>query len=87
MNQKLLDEALRAAARIAAARGIDIDQAALARAVLAVIGTCNGQNDPEEIEDALELLGPQSISFSARTQTFLSAMASAAVSAGRSDNA
>ncbi len=43
---------------MAADRGIEIDQAALARAVLAVTGSCNGQDDPEEIaEGALELLG------------------------------
>jgi hypothetical protein len=58
MNQKLIDEAISAAVRMAADRGIDLDRAALMRAVLAVTGTCNGQDDPEEIaEDALELLG------------------------------
>lgn len=58
MNQKLLDEAVRAAARMAAERRLDIDQFALTSAVLTVIGTCYGQDDPEEIaEDALELLG------------------------------
>jgi hypothetical protein len=58
MNQKLLDEAVRAAARMAAERRLDIDQFALTSAVLTVIGTCNGQDDPEEIaEDTLELLG------------------------------
>lgn len=58
MNQDLIDEAIRAAARIAADRGIDVDQAALKRAVLAVTGACNGQDEPEEIaEDALEVLG------------------------------
>ena len=58
MNQNLTDEALRVAVRMAADRGIDIDQAALLRALLAVVGACNGQDDPEEIaEHALELLG------------------------------
>jgi hypothetical protein len=58
MNQDLIDKTIRAAARMAANRGIDIDQAALTHAVLTVTGTCNGQDDPEEIaEDALELLG------------------------------
>ncbi len=58
MDQKSLDGAFVAAARLAADRGIVLDQAALTRAVFAVVGTCNGQNDPEEIaEDALELLG------------------------------
>ncbi len=58
MNQDLIDGAIRAATRIAADDGIDLDQAALMRAVLAVTGACNGQDDPEEIaEDALELLG------------------------------
>ncbi len=58
MNQKLTDEAISAAVRMAADRGIDVDQEALMHAVLAVTGTCNGQDDPEEIaEDALELLG------------------------------
>jgi hypothetical protein len=46
---------------MAADRGIDLDQTALIPAVLAVIGTSNGQDDPEEIaEDALELrVGPK----------------------------
>jgi hypothetical protein len=58
MNQELIDEAVRSAVRMAADRGINLDHAALMRAVLAVTGTCNGQDDPEEIaEDALELLG------------------------------
>lgn len=58
MNQDLLDEAFRAAVRMAADRGIDLDQAALMRALLAVTGVCNGQDNPDEIaEDALELLG------------------------------
>ncbi|MGE5389133.1 MAG: hypothetical protein ACM3NE_09605 [Hyphomicrobiales bacterium] len=58
VNQKLTGEAIRAAVRMAADRGIDVDEDALVRAVLAVTGTCNGQDDPEEIaEDALELLG------------------------------
>jgi hypothetical protein len=58
VNQKLTGEAVRAAVRMAADRGIDVDEDALVRAVLAVTGTCNGQDDPEEIaEDALELLG------------------------------
>jgi hypothetical protein len=43
---------------MAADRGIDIDQTELMRAVLAVTGTCNGQDDPEEVaDDALQLLG------------------------------
>jgi len=58
MKRELIDEAVRAAARMAADRGIDLDQTALIPAVLAVIGTSNGQDDPEEIaEDALELMG------------------------------
>lgn len=58
MNQNLIDEAASAAVRMAADRGIDVDEEALMGAVLAVVGTCNGQDDPEEIaEDALELLG------------------------------
>lgn len=58
MNQDLIDEALCAAVRMAADRGKDLDQDALRRAVVSVIGTCNGQDDPEEIaEEALELLG------------------------------
>lgn len=58
MNQGLIDAAMDAATRMAADRGIDLDQAALVRAVLAVTGACNGQDDPEEIaEDALELMG------------------------------
>ena len=58
MNQKITGEAIRAAVRMAADRGVVFDEAPLMRAVLAVTGTCNGQDDPEEIaEDALELLG------------------------------
>lgn len=58
MNKNLIDAAIDAATRMAVDRGIDIDQAALTRAVLAVTGSCNGQDDPEEIaEGALELLG------------------------------
>ncbi len=58
MNQDLIDEAVSVAAQMAADRRVDVDQTALTRAVLAVIGTCNGQSDPQEIaEDALELLG------------------------------
>jgi hypothetical protein len=58
MDQDLIDKAVSVANRMAAARGIDIDHAALKRSVLAVIGTRNGQNNPDEIaEDALELLG------------------------------
>jgi hypothetical protein len=61
MKRELIDDAVRAAARMAADRGIDLDQTALIPAVLAVIGTSNGQDDPEEIaEDALELrVGPK----------------------------
>ncbi len=58
MNQDLIDAGIRAATRMAADRGIDLDQAALMRAVIAVTGARNGQDEPEEIaEDALELMG------------------------------
>jgi hypothetical protein len=58
MKRELIDEAVRAAARMAADRGIDLDQSALIPAVCAVIATSNGQDDPEAIaEDALELMG------------------------------
>jgi hypothetical protein len=58
MKQELIDEAICAATRMAADRGIDLDQAELMRAVIAVTGACNGQDEPEEsAEDALELLG------------------------------
>ncbi len=58
MKQDLIDEAVHCAVRMAGDRGINVDHAALMHAVLAVTGTCNGQDDPEEIaEDALELLG------------------------------
>ncbi len=58
MNHDLIDGAIRAATRMAADRRINLDQAALMRAVLAVTGACNEQDDPEEIAgDALELLG------------------------------
>jgi hypothetical protein len=57
MNQDLLDEALQVATRMAADRGIDIDQAELIRALRAVAGEGEGQDAPDEIaEDALELL-------------------------------
>ncbi len=58
MHQDLIDEAFRAANRMAADRGISLDGTALMRAVLAVAGEGEGQNEPEEIaEDAMELLG------------------------------
>ncbi len=58
MNKDLINEAIRTATRMAADRGIEIDQAELTRAVDAVTGACNGQDDPEEIaENALEVLG------------------------------
>ena len=58
MNQALIDEALRVANQMAADRGLQIDPAALAQAVLAVIGERDGQDEPHEIaEDALDLLG------------------------------
>lgn len=58
MNQDQLDEAFRVAVRMAADRGMDADRETLLRAVLAVAGEGNGQNEPSEIaEDALELLG------------------------------
>jgi hypothetical protein len=58
MNQDLIDETLRIASQMAADRGIQIDQASLMQAILAVVGDRNGQDEPHEIaEDALELLG------------------------------
>lgn len=58
MNQDLLDEALRVATRMAADRGIDLDRAELMQALIAVAGTGDGQDEPDEIaEDALDLLG------------------------------
>ena len=58
MHQDLIDEAFRAANRMAADRGISLDRTALMRAVLAVAGEGDGQDGPEEIaEDAMELLG------------------------------
>jgi hypothetical protein len=58
VNQKLTAEAIRAAVRMAVDRRIVVDEEALTRAVLAVTGTCNGQDEPEEIaDDALQLLG------------------------------
>ncbi len=58
MRQDLIDEAFRAANRMAADRGINLDPAVLMRAVLAVAGEGHGQDGPEEIaEDAIELLG------------------------------
>ena len=58
MNQDLIDEAFRVATRMAADRDIQIDQTALAKALIAVAGERDGQEDPHEIaEGALELLG------------------------------
>ncbi|MDP3552809.1 hypothetical protein [Methylocystis sp.] len=58
MHQDLIDEAFRTANRMAADRGISLDRNSLMRAVLAVAGEGEGQNEPEEIaEDAMELLG------------------------------
>ena len=58
MNRKMIDKALHAANRMAADRGIELEQDALMRALIAVTGDSNGQDDPEEIaEGALELLG------------------------------
>lgn len=58
MDQDLLDEAFRVATRMAADRGIDLDRAELMQALIAVAGTGNGQDEPDEIaEDALELMG------------------------------
>lgn len=58
MHQDLIDEAFRAANRMAADRGISLDGTALMRAVLAVAGEGDGQDGPEEIaEGAMELLG------------------------------
>jgi hypothetical protein len=58
MNRDLIDKALLVAVRMAADRGIEVDRDALMKALVAVAGEGNGQDDPEEIaEDALELLG------------------------------
>lgn len=58
MHQNLIDEVFRAANRMAADRGISVDRTVLMRAVLAVAGEGDGQDEPEEIaEDAMELLG------------------------------
>jgi hypothetical protein len=60
MNQDLINEALRIANEMAANRGIQIDEGALTKAVTAVIGERDGQDEPHEIaEDALELLGKE----------------------------
>ncbi len=74
MHQDLIDEAFRAANRMAADRGISPDRTALMRAVLAVAGEGDGQDGPEEIaEDAMELLGNGSgtLILSTRPQTVL----------------
>jgi len=58
MNQDLIDRALRVATQMAADRGVEVDQDTLTRALVAVTGESDGQDDPAEIaEDALELLG------------------------------
>ncbi len=58
MNQDLIDRAFSVATQMAADRKIDIDEAALMRAVVAVAGARNGQDEVRELaEDALELLG------------------------------
>ncbi|WP_363347396.1 hypothetical protein [Methylocystis echinoides] len=58
MNQELIDEAFRAATRMATDRNMNVSDDALMRAVRAVAGEGDAQGEPEEIaEDALELLG------------------------------
>ena len=58
MNEDLIDEALPVANEMAANRGIKIDKDALMKALIAVIGERDGQDEPHEIaEAALELLG------------------------------
>jgi hypothetical protein len=58
MQKDLLNEALRVAKEMAANRGVQLDDGALTKALIAVIGERDGQDDPHEIaEDALELLG------------------------------
>ncbi len=46
INQGLIDEAIATATRIAADRVIDLDQAELKHAVLAIVGACDGQDEP-----------------------------------------
>jgi hypothetical protein len=58
MNQNLINEALRIANEMATNRGLQIDEGALTKALIAVIGEREGQDEPHEIaENALELLG------------------------------
>jgi hypothetical protein len=71
MHQDLIDQAFRAANRMAADRGINVDRTALMRAVLAVAGEGDGQDEPEEIaEDAMELLGRGNGASSSRRRPF-----------------
>ncbi|MGJ0510542.1 MAG: hypothetical protein ACR652_26145 [Methylocystis sp.] len=58
MNQDLIEESFRVATRLAGDRGMQIDEAVLRQAIVAVAGDRNGQDEPCEIaEDALDLLG------------------------------
>jgi hypothetical protein len=58
MNRTLIEEAVRIATGMAAERGVDLDPVALERALIAVAGAGDGQDNPAEMaEDALELLG------------------------------
>jgi hypothetical protein len=67
MNQDLLDKALHIANEIATNRGIQIDEGALTKALIAVIGDRDGQDEPHEIaENALELLGKDPVSSTSR---------------------
>lgn len=58
MNQDTLDDALRVATQMASDRRVEIDQGALRKALIAVMGERDGRDEPHEIaEEALELLG------------------------------
>jgi hypothetical protein len=58
MKQDLINEAHRIVNDMATRRGIQIDEGVLMKALIAVIGEGDGQDESHEIaEDALELLG------------------------------
>ena len=67
VNQDLMAEAFRVATQMAADHGMQIEPDTLTRALIAVIGERDGEDEPREIaENALELLNIDTASSSSR---------------------
>jgi len=67
VNQDLMAEAFRVATQMAADHGMQIEPDTLTRALIAVIGERDGEDEPREIaENALELLNKDTGSSSSR---------------------